>query len=93
VIVHSDRQRLEQYRLQGSMSAKDNCYDNACTENFFHSLKVKVIHCECFVTREALCQTVFEYIETNYNLLRLHSANYYQSPLNVEADFYQPLAS
>ena len=72
---------------------KGNCYDNACAESFFHSLKVEAIHGERFVTREALRQTVFEYIETDYNRLRLHSANGYQSPVAFEADFYQPLAS
>ena len=103
VIVHSDRgsqycshayrQLLEQYQLQGSMSAKGNCYDNACAESFFHSLKVEAIHGERFVTREALRQTVFGYIETDYNRLRLHSANHYWNPVNFEADFYQPPAS
>ena len=76
VIVHSDRdsqycshayrQLLVQYQLLGSMSAKGNCYDNACAESFFHSLKVEVIHGEQSCTREALRQTVFEYIETDY---------------------------
>ena len=103
VIVHSDRgsqycshayrELLEKYSLQGSMSAKGNCYDNACAESFFHSLKVEAIHGERFVTREAMRQTVFEYIEIDYNRLRLHSANHYQSPVNFEADFYQRLAS
>ena len=103
VIVHSDRgsqycshayrELLEKYSLQGSMSAKGNCYDNACAESFFHSLKVEAIHGERFVTREAMRQTVFEYIEIDYNRLRLHSANNYQSPVNFEADFYQTLAS
>lgn len=103
VIVHSDRgsqycshayrQLLEKHQLVGSMSAKGNCYDNACAESFFHSLKVEAIHGERFSTREAMRQTVFEYIETDYNRLRLHSANHYQSPVAFEADFYQQLAS
>lgn len=103
VIVHSDRgsqycshayrELLEKHQLQGSMSAKGNCYDNACAESFFHSLKVEAIHGERFVTREAMRQTVFEYIEIDYNRLRLHSANHYRSPVNFEADFYQQLAS
>ena len=75
------------------MNAKGNCYDNACAESFFHSLKAEAIQGERFIPREALCQTVFEYIETDYNRLRLHSANNYQSPVNFEADFYQPPAS
>ena len=103
VIVHSDlgsqycshayRELLDKHPLQGSMSAKGNCYDNACAESFFHSLKVEGIHGERLITREALRQAAFEYIETNYNRLRLHSANHYRSPVDFEADFYQPLAS
>lgn len=79
--------------MLGSMSAKGNCYDNACAESFFHSLKVEAIHDERFATREAMRQTVFEYIETDYNRVRLHSANGYLSPVDFEAGFYQQLAS
>lgn len=103
VIVHSDRgsqycsnayrQLLEQYQLLGSMSAKGNCYDNACAESFFHSLKVEAIHGEQFDTREAMRQTVFEYIETDYNPVRLHSTNGFLSPVEFETQFYQSLAS
>jgi putative transposase len=63
VIVHSDRgsqycshayrQRLQQQDLLGSMSAKGNCYDNACAESFFHSFKVEAIHGEQFATRDS----------------------------------------
>ena len=45
------------------MSGKGNCYDNACAESFFHSLKVEAIHGERFATREEMRHTVFEYIE------------------------------
>lgn len=103
VIVHSDRgsqycshayrQLLEQYQLLGSMSAKGNCYDNACSESFFHSLKVEAIHGERFDNREIMRQTVFEYIETDYNPVRLHSTNGFLSPMEFETQFYQSLAS
>lgn len=103
VIVHSDRgsqycshayrQLLEHYQLLGSMSAKGNCYDNACSESFFHSLKVEAIHGEQFETREIMRQTVFEYIETDYNPVRLHSTNGFLSPMEFETQFYQSLAS
>lgn len=103
VIVHSDRgsqycshvyrQLLQQYELLGSMSAKGCCYDNACAESFFHSLKVEAIHGERFTTREAMRQTVFEYIETDYNPVRLHSTNGFLSPIEFETQFYQSLAS
>lgn len=100
VIVHSDRgsqycshayrSLLQQHQLRGSMSAKGNCYDNACAESFFHSLKVEAIHGERFTTRENMRQTVFEYIETRYNRNRLHSTLGYLSPVDFEA---QALAS
>lgn len=90
---HAYRQLLEKHQIRGSMSAKGNCYDNACAESFFHSLKVEAIHGEHFKTRDAMRQTVFEYIEIDYNRVRLHSANGYQSPVVFEAGFYQKLAS
>lgn len=103
VIVHTDRgsqycsnayrQLLEKHQLLGSMSAKGNCYDNACAESFFHSLKVEAIHGERFDTLEAMRQTVFEYIETDYNPVRLHSTNGFLSPMEFETQFYQSLAS
>ncbi len=52
VIVHSDRgtqycskqfQRLiKKNALHCSMSKRGDCYDNACAETFFHSLKVEL---------------------------------------------------
>jgi len=95
VIVHSDRgsqycshdyQRLiATHKLQCSMSAKGNCYDNACVESFFHSFKVELIHGERFTTRDAMKEAVFEYIEVDYNRNRRHSANGYLSPVAFEA--------
>ncbi|CPR13627.1 Mobile element protein [Brenneria goodwinii] len=34
------------------MSAKGNCYDNACLKSFFHSLKMECIHEEHFTNWE-----------------------------------------
>ena len=95
VIVHSDRgsqycsgdyqKLIKENQLLCSMSAKGNCYDNACAESFFHSLKVEAIHGEKFVTREDMRQTVFEYIEVDYNRNRRHSANGFISPESFEA--------
>ena len=95
VIVHTDRgaqycskdyQKLIKYhKLLCSMSAKGNCYDNACAESFFHSLKIEMIHGERFATRDLLRQAVFEYIEVEYNRARRHTANGYLSPAAFEA--------
>ena len=95
VIVHSDRgsqycsgvyqKLIAKHGLICSMSAKGNCYDNACAESFFHTLKVEAIHGERFSTREIMRQTVFEYIEVDYNRTRRHSANGFISPEAFEA--------
>jgi len=84
VIVHTDRggqycstdyqSLLKRHNLWGSMSAKGCCYDNACAESFFHSLKVECIHGEDFASREIMRTAVFNYIECDYNRWRRHSA-------------------
>lgn len=94
VIVHSDRgsqycsnvyrRLIKDNKLKGSMSKKGCCYDNACAESFFHSLKVELTHGETFATRDSLQKAVFEYIEVEYNNERLHSSNDYQSPAEYE---------
>ena len=94
VIWHSDRgaqycskayaNMAKKYKCILSMSAKGNCYDNACAESFFHSLKVEALHGETFQTREALREAVFEYIECDYNRTRLHSFIGYLSPEEFE---------
>ena len=67
------------------MSGTGNCYDNACAESFFHTLKVEAIHGERFPARQHMRETVFEYIEVDYNRTRRHSANGYLSPEAFEA--------
>ena len=95
VVVHSDRgsqycskryqDLLTEHKLVCSMSGVGNCYDNACAESFFHSLKVECIHGERFPTRSQMRQTVFEYIEVDYNRNRRHSAIGMISPDSFEA--------
>jgi len=95
VIVHSDpgsqycsgdyQRLIKEHDLLCSMSAKGNCYDNACAESFFHSLKVEAIHEERFMTRDEMRQAAFEYIEVDYNRTRRHSANGFISPEAFEA--------
>ena len=69
------------------MSRKGNCWDNACAESFFHSLKVEAIHDEPIMTRETMRQSVFEYIEVDYNRTRRHSALGYLSPEEFESQY------
>lgn len=95
VIVHTDRgaqycsrkfqDLLKRHELRSSMSRKGNCWDNAVSESFFHSMKVEDIYGNRFETKEKMRHTIFEYIEVYYNRQRLHTANGYLSPLAFEA--------
>ena len=93
-IIHSDRgsqycskryQRLiKNNGLRCSMGRKANCYDNAVTESFFHTLKVELVHRERYTTRDRARSSIFEYIETYYNRQRKHSAIGHRIPMLFE---------
>ena len=95
VIVHSDRgsqyashafrNLLKKYSLIQSMSRKGDCWDNACAESFFHSLKVELIHGEPLQNGKQTRESIFEYIEVDYNRYRRHSAIGFISPERFEA--------
>lgn len=74
------RQHLSMNNMIQSMSGKGNCYDNAMTESFFHTLKTELTHHEKYESRTQARHSVFEYIEVFYNRERLHSALDYQTP-------------
>ncbi len=80
----SHRALLIQYSICQSMSRKGNCWDNAVSESFFHTLKTELIHHETYQTRSTAKQAVFEYIEVFYNRERRHSAMGYLSPVDYE---------
>lgn len=97
LIHHSDRgsqyasyeyqQALRDHRMVPSMSRKGNCYDNACAESFFATLKRELIYGQRFKTRAEARQAIFEYIEVFYNRIRLHSYLGYMSPVEYELCF------
>ena len=90
LIFHSDRgiqycskdfrKRLLRYEINQSMSGKGNCYDNAVSESFFHTLKGELIRGRKFLSRAEASEAIFEYIEIFYNRVRLHSTLDYMSP-------------
>src|SRR5213596_3951523 len=95
LIVHSDRgaqfasaayrQLLAQHGLTASMSRKGNCYDNAFIESFFSTLKYELVYRHRFSDLAQARTAIFNYIETFYNRIRLHSSLAYQSPINFES--------
>lgn len=80
----SHRKILQDHKVRQSMSRKGNCWDNAVSESFFHTLKTEQTHHMKFKTKEEARQIIFEYIEVYYNRQRMHSANDYLSPTDFE---------
>mgnify|MGYP002633542581 CR=1 FL=1 len=103
VIVHSDQGSqytsydwqafLKQHGLEGSMSRRGNCHDNAVAESFFQLLKRERIKRQIYSTREAARSDVFNYIEMFYNPKRRHSSNNQLSPVEYERRFNERLLS
>ena len=79
------RHLLDLHGIEASMSGKGDCWDNACAESFWSTLKTELVNHEQYATREQARQSIFEYIEVFYNRKRLHSALGYLSPEAFEA--------
>jgi len=95
LLHHSDRgsqyaatsyqQVLTTHGMIPSMSRNGNCWDNACVESFFGTLKRELVYERHYVTRAEAKQDIFEYIEVFYNRRRRHSTLGYDSPAEYEA--------
>lgn len=101
VLHHSDRgsqyaskdyqERLNEYKMVGSMSRKGNCYDNACIESFHSIIKKELVYLDKFKTREQAKKKIYEYIEFFYNRKRIHSSIGYFSPVQYERMYYNSI--
>ncbi len=80
------RKLLKEKGIQGSMSRKGNCYDNAFVETFFKTLKSELLWNQTFRSEEHLKFEIFEYIESWYNRKRIHSSLDNKSPLEYELE-------
>ena len=103
LLHHSDRgcqytsdayqQTLRTLGIECSMSRTGECYDNAVAERFFWSLKHEWTKHESFADLEAARLSVFKYVETFYNPVRLHQTLGYKSPNQFEAVYAPVLAA
>ena len=103
LLHHSDRgcqytseayQRiLKTLGIQCSMNRTGCCYDNAVMERFFWSLKHEWTNHERFADLESARLSVFKYIETFYNPVRLHQTLGYITPDQYEADHAPAIAA
>ncbi|WP_105609564.1 IS3 family transposase [Cronobacter sakazakii] len=103
VLVHSDQGSqytshewqsfLKSHGLEGSMSRRGNCHDNAVAESFFQLLKRERIKKKIYGTREEARSDIFDYIEMFYNSKRRHGSSDHMSPTEYENQYYQRLGS
>ncbi len=94
LIHHSDRgvqyasgdfqKLLEDNKAVCSMSRKGNCWDNACVESFFGSLKNEWVKGKIYRTFDDAKKDIFNYIEMFYNRKRRHASLGYVSPVVYE---------
>jgi transposase InsO family protein len=66
--------------VRQSMSRKGNCWDNACAESFFKTLKRELETLDGRHSAAEVRQSVFLYIEAYYNRIRMHSVLDYVAP-------------
>jgi len=98
LIHHSDRgvqycskeyqKLLKKHKMICSMSRKGNCYDNACAETFFSTLKNEMVYLTHFSTREDARKAIFDYIELFYNRKRKHASLGYLAPSDYAHQFW-----
>ncbi|WP_415367823.1 IS3 family transposase [Escherichia coli] len=103
VLVHSDQGSqytshewqsfLKSHGLEGSMSRRGNCHDNAVAESFFQLLKRERIKKKIYGMREEARSDIFDYIEMFYNSKRRHGSSEQMSPTEYENQYYQRLGS
>ena len=94
LIHHSDRgsqyaskafrQLMKAHGIEGSMSRKGDCWDNAVVESFFGSLKQERVQWRSYQSRLEAQQDILDYISMFYNSSRLHSYLGYVSPNDFE---------
>lgn len=84
LIHHSDQgsqycseayiKEIEKNGIVRSMSRKGNCWDNACAETFFSTIKSERLHHRTYKDIEEARKDIFWYIECFYNRQRRHQA-------------------
>jgi len=84
LIHHSDQgsqycseayiKEIEKNGIVRSMSRKGNCWDNACAETFFSTIKSERLHHRTYKDIEEARKDIFGYIECFYNRQRRHQA-------------------
>jgi transposase InsO family protein len=98
LIVHSDRgsqytsndyqEHVKKLGFRLLYSKKGCPYDNACIESFHASLKKELVYNTKYSNFKEARLSLFEYIESFYNRIRIHSSLNYLSPNDFEKKYY-----
>jgi len=83
--VRSYQRLLGEHGITTRMSRKGNCWDNACFERFFGTLKRELVSHRHYATRDDAIREIVEYHEVVSNRTRRHSTLGDHSPAEYEA--------
>jgi len=96
IILHSDlgtqytsrlfENYVDKKNIIHSFSRKGNPYDNACIESFHSVLKKEEIYRHTYKDFNEANLAIFEYIESWYNRIRIHSSIDYMTPQQKEEE-------
>jgi len=84
---------MKSHGLEGSMSRRGNCHDNAVAESFFQLLKREQIKKRIYGQREEARSDVFNYIEMFYSSMCWHGSGDQIPFTEYENQFYQRLGN
>jgi putative transposase len=101
LIHHSDQgsqycsaayiKELEKHGMIRSMSRKGNCWDNACAETFFSTIKSERLHHKTYRNIYEARKDIFWYIECFYNRQRRHAAIGNMTPAAFLKKYYDDI--
>jgi len=99
LIHHSDQgsqycsasyiEELEKNGIIRSMSRRGNCFDNACAETFFSTIKSERLHHRRYKDLKEARSDIFWYIESFYNRNRKHQALGNVTPVEYLKRYYE----
>jgi len=82
---------LETYGIVRSMSRRGNCWDNACAETFFSTIKSERLYHRTYKNIEEARNDIFWYIECFYNRQRRHASLGYMRPVDYLSQYYKSI--
>jgi putative transposase len=73
---------FSKHNLIGRIGKRENCHDNPIVKSFFQLLKREPVRQRTYITRNAVRQVVFDYIEMFINPNRTRVSNSKLSPVD-----------